>query len=163
QFTIADDFPPASYEQWRSLAEADLKGAMFEQKLVTCTYDGIDIQPLYTRRDQLDPNVLSASGAVQKTWDLLQEYAHPDIKVANRAILDDLNGGATSILLQLDSAARNGIDAHDPAFGDLARHDGLMAYTLDDFDALLAGVELNFVPICLDAVAAFLPAAAMLM
>jgi hypothetical protein len=35
EFTLRDDFPPASYDQWRALAEADLKGALFQQKLVT--------------------------------------------------------------------------------------------------------------------------------
>ena len=46
QFTIRDDFPPATFDQWRTLAEADLKGATLEQKLVTHTYDGVDIQPV---------------------------------------------------------------------------------------------------------------------
>ena len=53
-FTLKDDFPPATYEQWRALVEADLKGAPFEQKLVSRSYEGIDVQPLYSRRDQLD-------------------------------------------------------------------------------------------------------------
>jgi methylmalonyl-CoA mutase len=175
KFTIADDFPPASYHEWCALAEADLKGATIQQKLVTHTYDGIDIQPLYTRRNELNPNIASSlsensifvrdvspSGVVQRGLDLRQEHAHPDLSIANRAILDDLNGGVTSILLRLDSAARKGIDANDPTAADLAGQDGLMAYTLDDFDALLAGVELKSVPVCLDAGAAFFPASAML-
>ncbi len=63
-FTIQDDFPPASYDEWRTLAEADLKGAAFEQKLVTHTYEGIDILPLYTRRDQLpDAEAIGLPGA----------------------------------------------------------------------------------------------------
>ena len=52
KFTIADDFPPVSYEQWREMAEASLKGSSFERKLVTHTYEGIDVQPIYTRRDR---------------------------------------------------------------------------------------------------------------
>ena len=51
EFTLRDDFPPADYDEWRALAEADLGGASFEQKLVTHTYEGIDVQPVYTRRD----------------------------------------------------------------------------------------------------------------
>ena len=49
EFKIEDDFPAVSYEQWRALAEADLKGAAFDQKLVSHTHEGIDIQPLYTQ------------------------------------------------------------------------------------------------------------------
>src|SRR5437016_3805662 len=51
EFTIRDDFPPVRYAEWRALAEADLGGAPFEQKLVTHTYEGIDIQPVYAPKD----------------------------------------------------------------------------------------------------------------
>ena len=51
EFALHDDFPPVGYEAWRALAEADLAGASFEQKLITHTYEGIDLQPVYTRRD----------------------------------------------------------------------------------------------------------------
>src|SRR5262245_33786371 len=99
EFTLRDDFPPVGYEAWRPLAEADLEGAAFEQKLVTHTYEGIDLQPVYTRRDWplaacragaeegdplgfpgLSPFVRGARslGAVSTGWDLRQEHAHPD-------------------------------------------------------------------------------------
>ena len=77
EFKLKDDFLPASYDQWRALAEADLKGASFQQKLVTHTYEGIDIQPLYTRRDEFAvsvqpfpssrPSILAPYGALAKT------------------------------------------------------------------------------------------------
>ena len=38
----------------RALAEAALKGAPFEKKLVTRTYEGIDVQPVYAHRDRPD-------------------------------------------------------------------------------------------------------------
>src|SRR5262245_40813059 len=101
EFRLQDDFPPVVSEEWRSLAEADLQGAPFEQKLVTHTYEGIDIQPIYTRRHQpadgdrqgfpgLPPFVRGARplGAVQTGWDLRQEHAHPDLRVTNQAILE---------------------------------------------------------------------------
>jgi methylmalonyl-CoA mutase len=175
QFTLRDDFPPVSYDDWRPLAEADLQGASFEQKLVTHTYEGIDIQPVYTRRDRpgegdpdgfpgLPPFVRGASplGAVRTGWDLRQEHAHPDLAVTNRAILDDLRGGVTSLLLRLDAAARNGLDPDDPAAAELAGRDGVMIYHVDDLDAALAGVHLEMVGVTLEAGAAFLPAAALL-
>ena len=158
-----------------SLAEADLKGASFEQKLVTHTYEGFDIQPLYSRRDELgeenNPGVPGAApfvrgatplGAVSTGWDLRQEHAHPDLQVTNRAILEDLSGGATSLLMRLDLAACDGLDADDPSAAELAGREGLMAYTVDDFDAALDNVRLEMVGIALDAGAAFLPAASML-
>src|SRR3989304_7730863 len=51
EFKIQDDFPPVDYAQWRALVEQDLQGGPFEKKLVTHTYEGIDLQPIYSRRD----------------------------------------------------------------------------------------------------------------
>ena len=33
---------------WRKAVEADLKGAPFEKKMISHTYEGIDLQPIYT-------------------------------------------------------------------------------------------------------------------
>jgi methylmalonyl-CoA mutase len=175
-FRLRDDFPPVSYDEWRALAEADLAGASFEQKLVTHTYEGMHIQPVYTRRDWagekdpfgfpgLPPFVRGArpGGAAQTGWDLRQEHAHPDLAVTNQAILDDLQGGVTSLLLRLDAAGRNGLDPDDAAAAELAGRDGLMVYHVDDLDAVLAGVHLHMIGVTLEAGAAFLPAAALLM
>src|SRR5437763_1437101 len=137
KFTIADDFPPVTYDQWRAVAEADLKGASFDQKLVTHTYEGVDIQPVYSQRDKIGagdelglpgapPFVRGTSsiGAVRTGWDLRQEHAHPDLAITNRAILEDLEGGVTSILLRFDAAASGGFDPDDPAATDLVGIDG---------------------------------------
>jgi len=175
EFSLRDDFPPVGYDEWRALAEADLDGAPFEQKLVTRTYEGIAIQPLYTRRDQagegdpsgfpgLAPFVRGSRplGAAQTGWDLRQEHSHPDLAASNQAILEDLQGGVTSLLLRLDSAARNGLDPDDPAAAELAGRDGLMVYHLEDLAGVLAGVPLDRIGVALEAGAAFLPAAAVL-
>jgi methylmalonyl-CoA mutase len=175
EFTIRDDFPPVGYDQWRALVEADLQGAPFEKKLFTKTYEGIDVQPLYTRKDfpgEGDPNGFPglppfARGSrplesVLTGADLRQEHAHPDLATTNRAILDDLAGGVTSLLLRLDTAARNAMDPDDAAATDLAGGEGIMAYSARDLDAALADVHLNITGVALDAGAAFLPAAALL-
>ena len=46
-----DEFPIASYEAWRKEAEATLNGAPFEKKLVTRTFENLDIQPIYGKED----------------------------------------------------------------------------------------------------------------
>ena len=175
EFALRDDFPAVAYDSWRLLVEADLEGAPFEQKLVTHTYEGIDIQPVYTARDWpgqndpsgfpgLSPFVRDARplGAVQTGFDLRQEHAHPDLIVTNQAILDDLQGGVTSLLLRLDSAARNGLDPDDPAASELSGRDGLMVYHINDLDRALAGVDVDKTAVTLEAGAAFGPAAALL-
>lgn len=169
QLTIHDDFPPVSYEDWRQVVERDLKGAPFEKKLVTHTYEGIDLQPIYTLNDApqgADPHGYpgqtpfvrgaTALGSVEYGCDLRQEHAHPDLVETNRAILADLEGGVTSLQLRLDAAARDG---RDPGDADAAGADGLLAFTTADLQAALADVHLDMVGIGLDAGAAFMPAA----
>ena len=46
-----EEFPVPSYEAWRKEAEATLAGAPFEKKLVTRTFEGIDVQPIYRKDD----------------------------------------------------------------------------------------------------------------
>ncbi len=172
---IAVDFPPASYEQWRRNAEAELKGAPFEKKLVGRTLEKIEIQPLYTnahwnatddpsgfpgfapltRGDQLLGNTLGG-------WDIRQEHLHPHPAEANRAILEDLEHGVSSIQLRLDAAACAGLDADDRAAIGLVGHDGVMVYSLGDLDQTLAGVRLDIAPISIDLGGSFLPGAAVL-
>lgn len=172
-FTIRVDFRSVTRAEWRTLVEADLQGVPFEKKLVTHTYEGIDIQPLYTREDfsgQDDPLGFPGQplyvrgsqplGQVLGGADLRQEYAHPDVSVANEAIGSDLAGGVTSVELRLDASVCRGLDPDDPAAANLASEDGLLICGVDDLDATLAGVDPSAVAIGLVAGAAFLPAAA---
>ena len=48
ELKILNDFPPVGYDAWKALTVADLKGVPFEKKMITHTYEGIDIQPIYT-------------------------------------------------------------------------------------------------------------------
>ncbi|MCG8450660.1 MAG: methylmalonyl-CoA mutase subunit beta [Pirellulales bacterium] len=175
EFTIRDDFPPVHYDQWRELAEASLKGASFEKKLVTHTYEGIDLQPIYTSAERLgegDPTGLPGKspfvrgstplGATLTGWDLRQEHALPEPAATNKAILADLEGGVTSLLLVFDRAACAGFDPDDARAADLVGLEGLMAFHVDDLDTALADVPLSRVGVTVEPGAAFLPAAALL-
>jgi methylmalonyl-CoA mutase len=169
QLKIQDDFPPVTYEQWRDVAVADLEGAPFE-KLVTPSYEGIDIQPIYTRADAptngdphglpgFTPYVRGASllGSVKSGCDLRQEHAHPDLVSANKAVLTDLAGGVTSVELRTAPASRNG---HDPDEVATDSANGLLAFSTADLDTVLADVPLKMIGVALDAGAAFLPTSA---
>ncbi|QEG33803.1 methylmalonyl-CoA mutase family protein [Bythopirellula goksoeyrii] len=175
EFTVAEDFPSVTYQQWRSVVEDDLKGAPFEKKLVTHTYEGIDIQPVYTQEDALNhPEAIGFPGSppfirgslpprlALQGADLRQEYYHPDVNVTNKQILADLAGGVTSVQLQFDQAASNGFDPDEVTLSDTLGDEGLMAYSQQDLNTTLEKVQLESVGIALDAGAAFLPAAALL-
>ncbi len=174
-FTIQEDFPSTGYEQWRTMVEETLQGAPFEKKLVAHTYDGIDIQPIYCRNKEssdgdaigypgFSPFVRDSQplGAVLDGWDLRQEHAQPDLQATKEAIMADLNGGVTSIQLRLDAAACCGFDPDQEGASAVTSDEGLMAYSVEDLETVLADVPLNSIGIALDAGAASLPAAAML-
>ena len=173
--SLASDFPTPSREHWLAAVDKALKGAPFDKKLVTHLYEGIAVQPLYTRQDwpgEDDPSGLPglapytrgavAAGAGPQGWAICTEHDAADPQAANQAILTDLLRGATALRLRLDKAARAGLDGDDIRAGGLAGQDGVMVYSIDDLDTALKGVLLDLAPVALDAGAQVLPAAAML-
>lgn len=175
ELNVAQEFPAPTYEDWRKLVDLDLKGAPFERKLVTHTYEGIYIKPLYTAADWShggDPTGFSGVGPFtrgayplgtsQCGWDIRQEHASATAADLNTALLDDLTHGVTSIVLRLDTAGRQGLDADDPRAGLLIGGDGVSLSTPADFAAAFNGVYLNMIGVGLESGAAFVPAAAQL-
>ena len=93
---LASEFPPATREQWLKLVDGVLKGAPFDRKLVSRTYDGLRIEPLYQRSATAGVLTGRAPGAA---WQVMARVDHPDPKEANRQALEDLENGANGLLL----------------------------------------------------------------
>ena len=116
---LAADFPRPTEADWLRLVDKAIKGGDFERRLVSRTADGLRIEPLYTRRhalagpDQLAPGAPPLSRGTRPAegagWDMRQICAEPDAVAANAAILDDLAGGTTSVLLQIAAPGWTGI------------------------------------------------------
>ena len=160
ELPLAADFPAASHEQWLQLVDKVLAGAPFEKKLVGRTYDGLKIQPLYTRdhwNPQGDPSGLPGGapftrgggvlGDALSGWDIRQHHSHPDPATANTQIIEDLEHGVTSIVLRVDPTGTTGIAVQSAA----------------DFATVLKNVYLDLAPIVLEPATAPLPMAALLM
>ena len=175
QLNFVDAFPTPTYEEWVAEVNKALKGAPFEKKMITKTYEGIAVRPVYTRQDWPpagDPSGFpgampfsrgsTATGNRVEDWDVRQIHAYPDPAKCNEIILKELERGVTSLILRLDGAAKAGVDADGSGVDALAGEDGIMIYSVDDLDLLLTGVHLDLAPICLDAGAQFLPAASLL-
>ncbi len=173
--TLGSDFSSPSYEQWVAEVEKTLKGAPFDKKMYTRTYEGIALQPVYTRTDWPaagDPSGFPGAmpftrgsrtaGHVIDGWDVRQMHVHPDIKTANANILSDLDRGVTSLILRFDHAFHAGLDGDAAEAEGLAGDDGLMVYSVDDLDDVLAGVDLSLVPLSIEAGAQFMAGAALL-
>ena len=97
---LAADFAPATQEDWRKLVDGVLKGAPFE-KLVSKTYDGIRIDPIYSRAKGAAP---IAGRAAAAPWQIMQRIDHPDAAQANAQALHDLENGATGLTLVFSGA-----------------------------------------------------------
>src|SRR2546421_4621371 len=96
EFAFESDFPAATREQWLKLVDGVLKGAPFEKRLVSKTYDGLTIQPLYSRAADARPIAARAPGSA---WAVMQRVDHPDPAAANEQALHDLENGATGLTI----------------------------------------------------------------
>src|SRR5665213_838447 len=94
--SLAADFPPASYDDWRKLVDGVLKGAPFE-KLVGKTSDGLKIEPIYRRARDATP-IQGRPAAMP--WQVMQRIDHPDAAQANAQTLHDLENGATGLEIE---------------------------------------------------------------
>ena len=100
---LADGFPPSSREVWLAQAEQTLKGAPIGV-LTRRSLEGTPIEVLY------DASGTGPSPAKQQLgWDIRALVREPEVARANQAALDDLRGGATSVLLRLDPTGAEGV------------------------------------------------------
>ena len=97
---LAADFPKATEDDWRRLVDGVLKGAPFE-KLVARTYDGLKIEPIYTRAKGTEAIVGRAPAA---PWQIMQRIDHPDAAKANATALHDLENGATGLEIEFQGS-----------------------------------------------------------
>src|SRR5258708_5027887 len=95
------EFPKASREQWLALVSSVIKGAPFEKRLVSKSYDGIAIAPLYERASGGGAVLGRAAGA---PWRIVQRIELPDPARANAQALHDLENGATGLALVVAAA-----------------------------------------------------------
>ncbi|WP_040157877.1 methylmalonyl-CoA mutase small subunit [Nigerium massiliense] len=125
QLNLAGAFSKATDEQWEAevlkvlnRGRPDDKQLDIEQalkRLTATTLDGIQIPPLYTREDAEGPlgfpGVMPFTrGSAPRTgeaiaWGVRQLHEDPDLDVTKRAVLDDLERGATSVWLRVDPDA----------------------------------------------------------
>jgi methylmalonyl-CoA mutase len=112
ELALASEFRPATRQQWQRLVARVLGSSSDapELELATVTADGIEILPLYVADDaRPDPGfpgqapfVRGRTATGQRTgWDVRQRHAHPDPAVAREHVMEDLEGGVSSLWLGL--------------------------------------------------------------
>lgn len=92
--SLGSEFPAQTREDWLKRVAAVLKGASFDEKLVSHTADGMTLEPLYGQ-------VAGARAARshQVPWTIMQRADHPDAARASEQALNDLENGATGLVL----------------------------------------------------------------
>jgi methylmalonyl-CoA mutase len=132
---LAGDFPSATEAAWRKLVDAALKGGSFE-RLESRTYDGLTIEPLYSSAREAS---IIAGRLGGKSWAVMQRVDHPDPAAANAQAREDLDGGATGLVLVFaGSVSANG-------FG-LEANTAALARVLDGIDLRGIVLDLNLSP-----------------
>ncbi len=115
ELALASEFPAATRQQWQRLVARVLgrsgdPGDAPELDLATVTADGIEILPLYVADDARPepgypgqaPFVRGRTAAGHRTgWDVRQRHADPDPAVAREHVMEDLEGGVSSLWLGL--------------------------------------------------------------
>lgn len=90
---LFQEFNPVSAAEWKQKIQYDLKGANFNETLLTKTLEGITIKPFY-HADEAEKIQVSA---LKKDFKICQTIFVSDENKANTIALDSLNRGAQSI------------------------------------------------------------------
>ncbi len=162
-FSLGGDFNIPSYAEWKEKVEQDLKGVPFDKKLITKTYEGIELQPVYTSEDLSklpDTDGMpgfggyirgsKVSGYTENNWEICQELPYGDAEEFNEALKNDLKRGQSSINIILDSATQLGLDA-DYADENQVGDCGLSISAMNSFSKALDGVDLYKYPLHIQA------------
>ena len=140
KLSLGREFPQPGHEDWLGLVEKTLKGADFDKRLVSHTYEGLRIEPLYFDGgpDAAEPGQAPFRRGVSAnpmSPALCQSFAHPNLRQTNTEILEDIANGVSAIRLKIDDGHNGGIVLKTPA----------------DLERVLEGVYLDMIPVEIDA------------
>lgn len=151
---LFSDFPKPSIEQWREVTQKSLKGGTIEEKLVTNTYEGIPLQPMYSKEDVVNfPHLFSNPGSfpyvrgtsekgyLEKPWEVSQEINYSTPEEFNQAARHDLEKGLTTLHLILDDSPFSNINEK------LLGRKGITLSSIKDFEKAFVDINLDEIPI----------------
>ena len=151
------EFTPPTYEEWKQACIELLKGAPFEKKMYTKTYEGITFEPMYfraTTEDILPKNSFPGmdnylrgarvNGYVNQPWGIAQSCDETLPDENNELLRHEIDKGSTIYNVKLDSATLNAQSVKDAAkVGDV----GVNLSTVDDVQTLLKDLKLDQYPL----------------
>lgn len=167
--SLGSGFDAPSVEEWLARAVKAAKLDPETTELVGELGDGTRVNWLYTQADELggdpsgEPGVAPFTrGRGARRWDIRQSQRHPDRARARGEILEDLEGGVTSVLMRFDDVARAAVPREAPEFTGARGRGGVIVNSLAELDEVTDGMYLDMAGVALDAGASSRPAAALL-
>ncbi|MGQ9643443.1 MAG: methylmalonyl-CoA mutase family protein [Ignavibacterium sp.] len=169
KFNLKNDFPVPSFDEWKKQVEAELKGESFDKKLLTKTYEGIDLKPIYTSNDIKNIDFINSypgfdnfvrgtktSGYHSGSWEIAQEYSYALPEELNETLRYDLQRGLNSICINLDLPTQLGIDADRSKPGEVGKG-GLSISGIRKMQVLFDNIDLTEYPLHINAGFSALP------
>ncbi|EDP94839.1 methylmalonyl-CoA mutase subunit beta [Kordia algicida OT-1] len=96
--SLFNEFDPVSAAQWKQKIQVDLKGADYNETLITATQEGIDIKPFYHSENF---GITQPIATHSTAWKVSQRIVVTNANEANSNIKDILARGAESIILYI--------------------------------------------------------------
>jgi methylmalonyl-CoA mutase len=166
---MTDKQTPASREDWRKLAEKELRGRPLED-LVWKTLEGIDVSPLYTAQDLegLDhlggiPGKAPYTRGVKATmytgrpWTIRQYAGFSTAEESNAFYRRALAAGQQGVSVAFDLATHRGYDSDHPRVeGDVGKA-GVAIDSVEDMKILFDGIPLDKVSVSMTMNGAVIP------
>lgn len=170
--TLLDEFPAPTLEQWNEEVVRLLKGKPYDKVMLTPTYEGITLDPIYSDTDTENlPHTRAlpgekpfvrdtdALGYRTRPWAIAQELPYPTYEEFNEALRHDMERGQTAVNLVLDRATQAGRDPDQAE--ELIGRDGTSIASVKGLAKALEGVRLDRVPLLVEAGSAAVPFAAL--
>ena len=92
---LLTDFNPVSAKAWKQKIQVDLKGAEYNETLISKTLEGIHIKPFYHNDDGIAAKEIPGTPS---GWNITQGVFIDDVKIANNIAIDALKKGAEAIV-----------------------------------------------------------------
>lgn len=150
-----EEFEPTGYEQWKAQTIVALKGGVFEKRMFTKTYEGIQLEPIYTGENTKNlthihsyPGTdyflrgVNAGGYVSMPWKVAQQCAEALPEKFNETAKQEMAKGSTSLNIALDTATLSGVDATEADAG-IIGDQGMSLSTLQDAAQAFADIQLS--------------------
>jgi len=159
----------AKKDEWRALAEAELRGKPVED-LTWTTLEGIDVQPVYTEDDLKDvdhlgtiPGAAPFTRGVKATmyagrpWTIRQYAGFSTAEESNAFYRRGLAAGQQGVSVAFDLATHRGYDSDHPRVeGDVGKA-GVAIDSVEDMKILFDGIPLDKVSVSMTMNGAVIP------